>query len=160
MIAAVQRVTRAKLAADGQAYSQIGCGLFVLLGVEKGDTEQDAAYIAGKVAGLRIFPGPPKSGAFWGGDREGKMDLSVADIGGEVLLVSQFTLCGDARHGRRPDFTQAAAPGEAEALYEHCAALLREAGLTVKTGVFGAHMDIETVCNGPVTILLNSKKLY
>ena len=148
MIAAIQRVARARLAADGQAYSQIGRGLFVLLGVEKGDAEQDAAYIAGKVAGLRVF------------ERDGKMDLSVADIGGEVLLVSQFTLCGDARHGRRPDFTRAAAPAEAEALYAHCAVMLRETGLTVKTGVFGAHMDIETACDGPVTILLNSKKLY
>ena len=148
MIAVVQRVMRAKLAADGQACSQIDRGLFVLLGVEKGDSEQDAAYIAGKVSGLRIF------------ERDGKMNLSVADIGGEVLLVSQFTLCGDARHGRRPDFMRAAAPGEAEALYEHCAMQLRETGLTVATGVFGAHMDIETVCDGPVTILLNSKKLF
>ena len=148
MIAAVQRVAHARLAADGQAYSQISRGLFVLLGVEKGDTQQDAAYIAGKVSGLRIF------------EKDSKMNLSVTDIGGEVLLVSQFTLCGDARHGRRPDFMAAAAPAEAEALYEHCAVLLREAGLTVKTGVFGAHMDIETACDGPVTILLNSKKLY
>ena len=148
MIAAVQLVARAKLAADGQAFSQIGRGLFVLLGVEKGDAESDAAYIANKIAGLRIF------------ERDGKMDLSVADIGGEVLLVSQFTLCGDARKGRRPDFMAAAAPAEAEALYERCAALLREAGLPVATGVFGAHMDIETACDGPVTILLNSKKLY
>ncbi len=148
MIAAVQRVAHAKLAADGQAYSQIGRGLFVLLGVEKGDAESDAAYIASKVAGLRIF------------EKDDKMNLSVADIGGEVLLVSQFTLCGDARHGRRPDFTRAAAPAEAEALYERCAALLRDAGLPVATGVFGAHMDIETACDGPVTILLNSKKIY
>ncbi len=148
MIAAVQRVLRAKLKAGGQHFSQIGRGLFVLLGVEKGDTESDAAYIAGKVAGLRIF------------ERDGKMDLSVADIGGEALLVSQFTLCGDARHGRRPDFTAAAAPAEAEALYERCAAMLREAGLNVSTGVFGAQMEIEAGCDGPVTILLNSKKLY
>ncbi len=88
------------------------------------------------------------------------MDLSAADAGGEVLLVSQFTLCGDARRGRRPDFTAAAAPAEAGALYERCAAMLREAGLSVKTGVFGAHMDIKAVCDGPVTILLNSKRLY
>lgn len=148
MIAVVQLVAHAKLAADGQAFSQIGRGLFVLLGVEKGDTESDAVYIANKVAGMRIF------------ERDGKMDLSVAEIGGEVLLVSQFTLCGDARKGRRPDFMAAAPPAEAEALYERCAALLREAGLPVATGVFGAHMDIETVCDGPVTILLNSKKLY
>lgn len=148
MIAAVQRVAGAKLAADGAEYSQIGRGLFVLLGVEKGDTERDAAYIANKVAGLRIF------------EKDGRMDLSVADVGGEVLLVSQFTLCGDARHGRRPDFTAAAAPDEADALYTYCAGLLREAGLAVATGVFGAHMDIEAACDGPVTILLNSKKLY
>lgn len=148
MIAAVQRVARAKLYADGEAFSEIGRGLFVLLGVEQGDAEQDAAYIANKVSGLRIF------------EKGGRMDVSVADADGEVLLVSQFTLCGDARHGRRPDFMRAAAPEQAEELYERCAVLLREAGLGVATGVFGAHMDIEAVCDGPVTILLNSKKLY
>lgn len=146
MIAVVQRVESAKLKADGQAFSQINRGLFVLLGVEKGDAESDAAYIAGKVAGLRIF------------ENNAKMDLSVSDIGGEVLLVSQFTLLGDARHGRRPDFTAAAAPEQANMLYERCAAMLREAGLSVSTGVFGIHMDIEAACDGPVTILLNSKK--
>jgi D-tyrosyl-tRNA(Tyr) deacylase len=148
MIAAVQRVSAARLRADGADTARIGRGLFVLLGVEKGDAESDALYIANKVAGLRIF------------ERDEKMDLSVSDIGGEVLLVSQFTLCGDARHGRRPDFTAAAPPAEAEALYERVAALLREAGLIVGTGVFGAHMEIDAALNGPVTILLNSKKLY
>jgi D-tyrosyl-tRNA(Tyr) deacylase len=148
VIAVVQLVTHAKLSADDAAYSRIGRGLFVLLGVEKGDAEADAAYIATKVAGLRVF------------ERDGKMNESVADIGGEVLLVSQFTLCGDARKGRRPDFMAAAPPAEADALYERCAALLREAGLAVSTGVFGAHMDIDAALDGPVTILLNSKRLY
>jgi D-tyrosyl-tRNA(Tyr) deacylase len=148
MIAAVQRVARAKLRADGEEYSQIGRGLFVLLSVEKGDAESDAQYIANKVAGMRIF------------ERDEKMNLSVSDIGGEVLLVSQFTLCGDARKGRRPDFTAAAPPEQASALYERCVALLREAGLSVATGVFRAHMEIDAALDGPVTILLHSKKLY
>jgi D-tyrosyl-tRNA(Tyr) deacylase len=148
MIAAVQRVARAKLRADGIDTAAIGLGLFVLLGVEQGDAEADAVYVANKTAGLRVF------------ECGGKMNESVADIGGEVLLVSQFTLCGDARHGRRPDFTAAAPPKEAETLYERVAALLRMAGLKVQTGVFGAHMEIDAACDGPVTILLNSKKLY
>ena len=148
MIAVVQRVASAKLRADGVDTAAIGRGLFVLVGVEQGDAEADAAYIAKKTAGLRIF------------ERDGKMDLSVADIGGEVLVVSQFTLCGDARKGRRPDFTAAAPPQEAEALYERVAALLRDAGLPVSTGVFRSDMKIDAACDGPVTILLNSKKLY
>lgn len=148
MIAVVQRVAAAKLRADGVDKSSIGPGLFVLVGVEQGDTEADAAYIASKVAGLRIF------------EREDKMNDSVADIGGEVLLVSQFTLCGDARKGRRPDFMAAAPPAEAEVLYERVESLMREGGLSVHTGVFGAHMEIDSACDGPVTILLNSKKLY
>ncbi len=148
MIAVVQRVAAAKLRADGVDKSSIGPGLFVLVGVEQGDTEADAAYIASKVAGLRIF------------EREDKMNDSVADIGGEVLLVSQFTLCGDARKGRRPDFMAAAPPAEAEVLYERVESLMREGGLSVQTGVFGAHMEIDSACDGPVTILLNSKKLY
>jgi len=148
MIAVVQRVSGAKLRVDGADKASIGPGLFVLLGVEQRDAETDAAYIAGKVAGMRIF------------ERDNKMNDSVADIGGEVLLVSQFTLCGDARKGRRPDFTAAAPPQTAEALYERVATLLREAGLPVQTGVFGADMQIDAACDGPVTIMLNSNKLY
>ena len=125
--------------------SRIGEGLLVLLGVGEGDTQQEARYLAKKIAGLRIFS-----------DENDKMNRSVGDIGGAVLLVSQFTLYGDARHGNRPSFTRAMAPEEANRLYCYTAELLEEAGLPVKRGVFGAHMEIGMVGNGPVTILLDT----
>ena len=146
MIAVVQRVSGARVIADGSETGRIAKGLFVLLGVEKGDTEADADYIAGKTAGLRIF------------EDGGKMSKSTADIGGEIMVVSQFTLAGDTRKGRRPDFTNAAPPEPAERLYEYCVAAIRKTGIRTQTGVFGAHMDIDISGDGPVTILLNSKR--
>jgi D-tyrosyl-tRNA(Tyr) deacylase len=147
--AVVQRVSRAEVRVDGQATGRVGRGLAVLLGVARGDGEEDARSLAEKVASLRIFE-----------DGAGKMNLSVRDAGGAVLVVSQFTLLGDARKGNRPGFTDAAPPEEANALYERFCALLRERGLEVGTGVFRASMEVELVNEGPVTILLDSRKLF
>jgi D-tyrosyl-tRNA(Tyr) deacylase len=127
----------------------IGRGLLVLLGVGEGDREEDARFLADKAGGLRIFE-----------DAAGKMNLAVAEVGGEVLVVSQFTLLGDARKGNRPSFTAAAPPEAANALYERFCALLREKGLTVATGVFRAQMEVELVNDGPVTILVDSTRLF
>ena len=119
--------------------------MLVLLGAGRDDTEEDVRYVAGKVAGLRIFS-----------DAEGKFNLSLADTGGAILLVSQFTLYADTRRGRRPSFTEAAPPEVAEALVERCAALLREAGIRVETGRFRAHMEVSLLNDGPVTITIDS----
>ncbi len=143
MKAVVQRVKKTTLSVDGEVISQIPFGLTVFLGVKTGDSEKEGAYIAKKIAGLRIFE-----------DENGKMNLSVKDVGGEVLLVSQFTLYGDASHGNRPSFTLAARPEIAEPLYEYVAKELAMHGVTVKKGVFGADMKIEQYNDGPVTILL------
>ncbi|MCL1964424.1 MAG: D-aminoacyl-tRNA deacylase [Firmicutes bacterium] len=143
----VQRVSRASVTVEGKITSQIGKGLLVLLGVEEGDGEKDMRYMADKVAGLRVFE-----------DAEEKMNLSVRDVAGAVLAVSQFTLCADARHGRRPSFISAARPEAAIPLYEGFTAELRRMGIPVATGVFQAHMDVSLVNDGPVTILLDSKK--
>ena len=143
MKAVVQRVKKTTLSVDGQLISEIPFGLTVFLGVKAGDTEKEGDYIAKKIAGLRIFE-----------DDNGKMNLSVKDVGGEVLLVSQFTLYGDASHGNRPSFTQAARPEIAQPLYEYVAKELSSYGIVVKTGVFGADMKIEQFNDGPVTILL------
>lgn len=148
MRAVVQRVTEASVTVDGNEIGSIGPGLMVLLGVEKGDTEKDGAYLADKLAGLRIFE-----------DENEKMNLSVEQVGGSILLVSQFTLLGDVRHGKRPSFTQAAPPEQADALYEDLAAKLRQKGIPVETGQFQAHMEVALVNDGPVTILLDSRKL-
>lgn len=148
MRAVVQRVTEASVTVDGNGIGSIGPGLMVLLGVEKGDTEKDGAYLADKLAGLRIFE-----------DENEKMNLSVQQVGGSILLVSQFTLLGDVRHGKRPSFTQAAPPKEADALYEDLADKLRQKGIPVETGQFQAHMEVALVNDGPVTILLDSRKL-
>ena len=145
MKAVVQRVKRTSLSVDGKLISEIPFGLTVFLGVKTGDTEKDGAYLAKKIAWLRIFE-----------DENGKMNLSVKDVGGEVLLVSQFTLYGDASHGNRPSFTLAARPEIAEPLYEYTVEQLRSYGVTVKKGVFGADMQIEQHNDGPVTILLES----
>ena len=134
---------------DGQLVSEIRKGLLVLLGVEEGDTLKDAQYIADKTAGLRVFE-----------DDEGKMNRSVVDVSGQLLVVSQFTLLGDVRRGKRPSFTAAAAPESANALYEDCCRLLRERDLTVGQGVFQADMQVSLVNDGPVTILLESNKLF
>ena len=143
MKAVIQRVKKTALRVDGELISEIPFGLTVFLGVKTGDTEKEAAYIAKKIAGMRIFE-----------DENGKMNLSVQDVGGEVLLVSQFTLYGDATKGNRPSFTLAARPELAEPLYEYTAQELSSYGVTVKKGVFGADMKIEQNNDGPVTILL------
>jgi D-tyrosyl-tRNA(Tyr) deacylase len=146
MRAVVQRVSRAAVRVDRQVVGEIGHGLVVLLGVASGDGEEDARWAADKVAQLRIFE-----------DGAGKMNRSVEDVGGGVLLISQFTLLGDARKGNRPSFVAAAAPDAARALYEGVAARLRERGLPVATGVFRATMEVELVNDGPVTLLLDSR---
>ncbi len=145
----VQRVTRASVTVDGEVTGKIGRGYMVLVGSEVGDTEADARLCADKLAGLRVFV-----------DDEDKMNRSVLDVGGEILLVSQFTLLGDARHGRRPSFIAAARPEEAEPLLETMKAMLEEKGLHVETGRFRAHMDVELVNDGPVTILIDSRKVF
>ena len=148
MRAVVQRVDHASVTVDGQITGQVERGLLVLLGVAEGDTDKDLHYIVDKVCGLRIFE-----------DAEGKMNLSVQDIGGSLLAVSQFTLCGDCRKGKRPSFDKAAKPDIANAFYEQFVEQCRAKGLPVATGVFRAHMLVELVNNGPVTILLDSTKI-
>ena len=143
MKAVVQRVKRTRLTVDGELISEIPFGLTVFLGVKTGDTEKEAAYLAKKIAGLRIFE-----------DENGKMNLSVGQVGGEVLLVSQFTLYGDASHGKRPSFTLAERPEKAQPLYEYAVKELASYGIPVKKGVFGADMQIDQHNDGPVTILL------
>ena len=145
MKAVVQRVKKTELRVDGALISEISFGLTVFLGVTTEDTQKEGAYIAKKIANLRIFE-----------DENGKMNLSVKDVGGEVLLVSQFTLYGDASKGNRPSFTLAARPEIAEPLYEFTAEEIGRYGITVKKGVFGADMQISQHNDGPVTILLET----
>ena len=142
MRAVIQRVGKTVLSVDGRLISEIGCGLAVYLGVGTEDSEKNAETMAKKIAALRVFE-----------DENGKMNLSVREAGGEILLISQFTLYGDCSRGNRPSFTQAARPEQAEPLYELTASLMREKGLSVKTGVFGADMKIDQHNDGPVTIL-------
>lgn len=149
MRAIIQRVSKASVEVDGEEVSGIGRGYLVLLGISHGDTREDLEYIGNKIMGLRVFT-----------DEEGKMNLSLEDVGGQVLLVSQFTLYGDARKGRRPSFTESAGGDFAEGLYEDLVAYIRDKGFEVKTGVFGADMDVSLVNDGPVTIQLDSTKLY
>ena len=149
MRAVVQRVIESDVTVEGTVTGAIKKGLMVLLGVAEEDTEKDAEYIAGKIAGLRIFE-----------DKDEKMNLSVKDVGGEILAVSQFTLMGDVRKGKRPSFTKAAAPEEAKRLYEVFMDLLRKEGLTVEAGIFQADMLVKIYNDGPVTILLDSKKTF
>jgi D-tyrosyl-tRNA(Tyr) deacylase len=140
----LQRVKSASVAVEGERISEIGPGLLLLVGVARGDGEAEAGWLAEKVTGLRIF-----------NDEDGKMNLSVKDVGGEILAVSQFTLLADTRKGKRPSFIKAALPEEAEPLFDHFCGRLREAGVgTVKTGSFGAMMDVALVNDGPVTIVL------
>ena len=143
----VQRVAHASVTVNEQKIAAIGAGYLVLVGVEEGDTEADMIYCADKIAGLRIFE-----------DENGKMNLSIEDVGGEVLLVSQFTLLGDARHGRRPSFSAAARPEVADPLCQAMRQRLMDKGLPVQTGQFQAHMHVELLNDGPVTILLDSRK--
>jgi D-tyrosyl-tRNA(Tyr) deacylase len=148
--AVVQRVTEARVRVDDRVVGEIGHGLLVLVGVGKGDDREDVTYLAGKIATLRLFKGA-----------EGKdIDRSVVDVGGSVLVVSQFTLFGDARGQRRPSFIDAAPPDTARALYEELVRELRAASVPVETGEFQAMMRVELVNDGPVTLLLDSKKSF
>ena len=149
MRAVVQRVSRCRVTVDDRVTGEIGVGLLVLLGVSKGDAEPAADYLVDKIIGLRIFE-----------DAEGKMNLSVKDCGGAMLVVSQFTLYGDVRRGKRPSFDEAARPEEARRLYEYFVAQIRAAGLLCETGQFQAMMEVELVNSGPVTILLDSDKSF
>lgn len=149
MRAVVQRVIESDVTVDGAVTGAIKKGLMVLLGVAEGDTEKDAEYIAGKVAGLRIFE-----------DDEEKMNLSVKDVGGQILAVSQFTLMGDVRKGKRPSFTKAAKPEEADRLYRTFIGMLQQQELHVEEGIFQADMLVRIYNDGPVTILLDSQKTF
>lgn len=149
MRAVVQRVKEADVSVDNNITGSINKGLMVLLGVEEGDTEADALYMADKITGLRIFE-----------DEEGKMNLSIKDVGGDILAVSQFTLLGDARKGKRPSFSKAARPDEANRLYRHFIDLVNERDVKTEEGVFQAEMLVRIYNDGPVTILLDSKKLF
>ncbi len=149
MRAVVQRVSTASVAVEGQVVAEIGHGLLVLLGVSVKDTQTDATYLAEKIAGLRIFE-----------DQDGKMNRNVADAGGAVLTVSQFTLYGDVRRGKRPSFDDAARPECARQLYEYFVAQIRRSGLRCETGQFQATMSVSLVNQGPVTVLLDSSKLF
>lgn len=149
MRAVVQRVSSSSVSVDGKITGKIARGLMVLVGVENGDTQKDAEYISSKVAGLRIFE-----------DENDKMNLSVKDVGGEILAVSQFTLLGDVRKGKRPSFTQAAKPEEAKALYRKFIELMEAEGLHVEEGIFQADMMLDIRNDGPVTILLDSNKKF
>lgn len=145
----IQRVSAARVRVGGQTIGEIGTGLLVLLGVSREDGPNDVEYIAGKLRDIRIFE-----------DDHGKMNRSVVDVGGAVLVVSQFTLHGDVRKGRRPSFDKAAPPELARRLYEDVVHVLRAGGLKVETGTFQAHMQVELVNDGPVTILLDSDRTF
>lgn len=149
MRAVVQRVSRARVTVAGEVVGQIGQGYVVLLGVSKEDDEAAADFMAEKIAGLRVFE-----------DEAGKMNRSIQEAGGAILAVSQFTLYGDVKRGRRPGFDRAARPEQAEPLYERFVRRLREMGLQVETGRFQTHMEVELVNDGPVTILIDSEKTY
>lgn len=148
MKALIQRVRNASVTIDGANISDIGQGFLILLGVSRGDEEEDARLLAAKIAKLRVFS-----------DENGKMNRSLSDIGGSALVVSQFTLCANYAHGNRPDFLEAEAPERANALYESFSAYLRDAGIPVANGRFGADMQIALVNDGPVTILMESSVL-
>ena len=149
MRAVVQRVSRASVTVAGQVVGQIGKGFLVLLGVEDGDGQDEVVYMAQKIAGLRVFE-----------DDDGKMNLGLAEVGGAMLVVSQFTLLGDCRKGRRPSFIQAARPELADGLYRAFCAEVRGQGIEVQTGRFQTHMDVESVNDGPVTLLIDSRKQF
>src|SRR6476661_10571979 len=146
MKAVIQRVTKASVHVEGKTVGQIGSGLLVLLGVAKDDGESDSRYLVKKIRTLRIFS-----------DEQGKMNRSLVDVEGSVLLVSQFTLLGRTANGRRPSFDEAAPPDEAKRLYEQVVAVLRNNGIPVETGVFAAHMQLELLNDGPVTFVLDSR---
>jgi D-tyrosyl-tRNA(Tyr) deacylase len=143
----LQRVVKASVSVQGKIAGEIGRGVCLLVGMEKGDTEKDAQSLAKKIAELRIFP-----------DKEGKMNRSLLDVRGEVLAVSQFTLAGSVRKGRRPSFDNAESPVRAEKLFEEFVVFIRDFGLTVETGIFGAMMEVSLINDGPVTFLLQDRK--
>lgn len=149
MRAVVQRVSRAKVTVEGEITGEIGVGLMVLLGVSEDDTQDDASYLAEKLVELRIFP-----------DDEGKMNRSLKEIGGEMLVVSQFTLFGDCRKGRRPSFIKAARPELADSLYRIFVVEVTGKGIHTATGRFQTHMNVELVNDGPVTLLVDSRKEF
>jgi len=146
MRAVLQRVSRARVLTGGQVLGQIARGFVVLLGVAQGDTEADAAKLADRILGIRVFA-----------DSAGKMNCALAAVGGELLVVSQFTLLADTDSGRRPSFTRAASPDDARRLYEHFLSLVRKDNTRVETGEFGATMEVELLNDGPVTIILDSR---
>lgn len=147
MRAVVQRVTEADVTVDSQVIGAIGHGLVILLGVEAGDAESDLVYLADKIVGLRIFSDPA-----------GKMNLSLADVGGSALIISQFTLLGDVRKGKRPSFIGAAAPELARSLYEQFCQRVALSGIAVATGQFAADMQVRLINDGPVTLIIDSRK--
>ena len=149
MRAVIQRVKQAAVKVDDQITGQINLGLLIYLGVAKGDHQGDVDYIAKKITHLRIFP-----------DENNKMNLSLHDVQGQILLISQFTLCGDCRKGRRPSFDQSGDPDLAKSLYEETITELRDQAIEVQTGIFAAHMEVTSTNDGPVTFLLDSKKLF
>ena len=147
MIAVIQRVHKADVTIEGQISGRIDAGLVILLGVAVGDMETDADFLVNKIISLRIFP-----------DEDGKMNISLKDTGGAALVISQFTLCGDWRKGRRPGFANAARPDEGERLYEYFCRVLKDADIPIETGKFGTMMDVALVNHGPVTFVLDSKQ--
>jgi D-tyrosyl-tRNA(Tyr) deacylase len=149
MRAVIQRVSHASVTVNGQVVGKVDAGLLVLLGISKSDRESDADYLIDKIVGMRIFE-----------DEQGKMNRSVAEVAGAILMVSQFTLYGDVRRGKRPSFDEAARPEEARRLYEYAVTKIREAGLRCQTGEFQAMMKVSLVNDGPVTILLDSEKKF
>ena len=149
MRAVVQRVSRAQVRVDGAAVGKIERGLLVLVAAGDDDTDEDVSYLVDKVVGLRVFP-----------DENGQMNKSLAEVNGALLVVSQFTLFGDCRKGRRPSFVKAMAPGPAEQMYEKFVSLARGTGVPVETGRFRAHMEVELVNDGPVTLLVDSKRVF
>lgn len=149
MRAVVQRVSRARVKVEEKIIGKIDWGILLLLGVEESDEEKDLEYMCDKIPNLRIFE-----------DEEGKMNKSLLDVGGSLLVISQFTLLGDARKGRRPSFTQAARPEKAIPMYERFIDSMKEKNITTEAGEFGAHMEVELINDGPVTILLDSKRLF
>lgn len=149
MRAVVQRVSKADVSVNGSVCGRIERGLLVLLGVAAGDTDKDLGYVVDKITGLRIFE-----------DELGKMNLSVSDVGGAILAVSQFTVCGDCRKGKRPSFDTAASPELAEVFYDRFVENCRNRGISVDTGIFRAHMSVSLINDGPVTILLDSRKEF